>query len=267
MKLKRAWYAVALSTAISVSLTACGAETQQISSWNTDLAVSALENCQIDYSTGAAVDGPVSAGNLLEQNALVTGNGWLVLDLASSWDKSGISPIESNCLFSELGLSANLISVISDDVKQQKANFQISEKSSSEYRKTLDSLEKDLLDAKAAPEWNKRLAAYYAELKAWACSVDDDCEQYWMYTVAGDFKCKVQEFCDEDYFPRSPRPAGAKLEKKLETKIETATNSLELVEQFEEDSIALFKSIGEQGLEMAFVFDASRKLIAVIGAN
>ena len=266
MRNRHAWYSLAVSTILSLSLTSCGAETQQFSSWNPDLAVSALENCQIDYSTSGAADGPVSAGQFLENNTLVTGNGWLVADLTSSWDKSGISAIESNCLFSELGLSTNLISVISDDVKQQKANFQISKKSSTEYRKTLDSLEKDLLDAKAAPEWNKRLAAYRAELKAWACSVDDDCEQYWMYTVAGDFKCKVQEFC-EDYFPKSPRPAGAKLEKKLETKIETATKSLELVEQFEADSSALFKSIGEKGLKMAFVFDASRKLIVVIGAN
>jgi hypothetical protein len=261
---KRVWHGISVAVTASLVLSSCGSLAQDSTGWGTETATSALEACQIEFSSSGAASGPVSAVQSLEANALVTANGWLVADLATSWDKSGLSPIELNCMFSELGLSPGLISVITDDAKQQKANYRLSGKSSSEYRKALDSLEKRLADAKAAPEWNERLAAYSAELKAWACSVDDDCQQYWIYTVAGDLRCKVAEFCTEDFFPKSPRPAGPKVEKKLEQKIEATTQALELSAKFEEDSPELFKAVGELDLEMAFVFDGARKLTLVM---
>jgi hypothetical protein len=253
-------------TAVSASSEISPSESEVVNDWNKEVAISVLEACQIDYSLAGAADGPVSAATALESDTLVTDNGWLVADLTSSWDEFGISAIEANCLYSEIGLSSNLISVINDDAKQQKANFKNSTKGAAEYRKSLESLQEELSAAKSAPEWNQRLERYYAELKAKVCDTFADCED-WQYTAAGMLWCTNAEFCDENnYFPnRSPKPAGPKLEAEIESKIEVVTTSLNRAILFEEDSLDLFKSIGEKDLKIAFVFDETRKLILVIG--
>lgn len=237
-----------------------------------DQASSALDECGIASQGIENTPGPVSAAkNAKDSVAALTGDGWLAMDASTSWDTSGLSSIQVNCILSSIGLSNNIVSLIQQEAESQKVGYAQTQKSSSYYEELEFKLEKQLSEAKAAPEWNARLAAYSAKLKAWACTQDDECQQYWKYTVAGDDMCQNTEFCYWDHylgnFPMSPKPAGKKLEASLDKKIASAVASKEFTLKHERDSLDLFKPIGEKDLEVAFVFDVNKKLLMVMRSS